>query len=778
MIWFQTLTVQKALTWITIAVNIMNINFVHAGESTANINESNEYVGSAQCKSCHQTQFKKWQTSDHFMAMAIATEKTVFGNFDNIKFSFNNIESYFHKNMSGYYIDTLNEDGIIETFIISYTIGHWPLQQYLIKTKKGRVQALNIAWDNRTKSEGGQKWYQLRAEEKIDPDSIFFWTKHFQNWNNRCADCHSTNVSKNHNTETNSYQTDWSEINIGCEACHGGGKSHINVVQHTEFKNSNTDLKIKMQKPLQNFLNKDGKLTKKRKKDIAKIQSNMMDTCGGCHSRRTPLGKIQHVKNYHNQYTLQTLDSGFYYANGLMQDEVFEIGSFIQSKMYQSGVTCGNCHDPHSSKLLLEGNNLCLQCHSSESYDVKSHHGHSNQSSGSQCINCHMPSKTFMTVDKRRDHSFSVPSPSHSSLIGAPDVCTDCHQDKSSQWAQEAIPAKTKRNKSSSKLKQYNKTLDQNWSIANQKLRSKDPQAIEHVKPVLSTSGLNPIRHASLLVQLDHISSQESLELSNNGLKNTSPLVRRAAVVSLKNMPISIILKQLLPMLDEPSLTVRHEIAILLSSLLDVIPHKHLKKTNLIIKEYRESLEYGADSPVTLMARANLETNMRNFKLAESYYLKALSIEPNYVPAMVNLADYYRLLKDERKAGQWIERAVSINKNNGLAHHAMGLHYIRRNNITKALVHLKKSTELDSAQPNYFYVYAIALNDKKQAIEVLVKGVELWPNESTLLLTLVKYMDELGQLKNAGLYLSMLDNLAPLNPQVRKLSDKFHQLSN
>ena len=64
------------------------------------------------------------------------------------------------------------------------------------------------------------------------------------------------------------------------------------------------------------------------------------------------------------------LDSGLYHADGQILDEVYEYGSFTQSKMYHKGVRCTDCHDPHSLKLKFEGNRLCTQCHQPGKYDA------------------------------------------------------------------------------------------------------------------------------------------------------------------------------------------------------------------------------------------------------------------------------------------------------------------------------------------------------------------------------------------------------------------------
>ena len=79
--------------------------------------------------------------------------------------------------------------------------------------------------------------------------------------------------------------------------------------------------------------------------------------------------------------------------------------------MYHAGVTCSDCHDPHSLSLRAEGNGLCAQCHMPAKFDVTEHHHHEPGSAGAQCANCHMPAKTYMGVDVRREDAAVVATP-------------------------------------------------------------------------------------------------------------------------------------------------------------------------------------------------------------------------------------------------------------------------------------------------------------------------------------------------------------------------------
>ena len=137
---------------------------------------------------------------------------------------------------------------------------------------------------------------------------------------------------------------------------------------------------------------------------------------------------------------LYSLNRGSTFPDGKIQDEVYVYDSFLQSKMYAAGVTCTDCHNPHTLKRKSEGDKVCSKCHSEEKYTATSHHKHKKGSTGSSCVSCHMPARTYMGIDSRNDHSFRIPRPDVSvEMKEVPNACNLCHKDKDAQWATDAM---------------------------------------------------------------------------------------------------------------------------------------------------------------------------------------------------------------------------------------------------------------------------------------------------------------------------------------------------
>jgi hypothetical protein len=308
----------------------------------------------------------------------------------------------------------------------------------------GRLQALGVAWDSRPKEQGGQRWFHLYPDQNLKPGDALHWTGRDQTWNYQCASCHSTDLQKNYDLAANTYATSWSDLDVSCEACHGPGSRHVAWAKSPEAKAHPADSPDRM--GLTNWLKPidHGHWEMNPETGIArrteKLTSAELDTCAACHSRRKVIAKDPVPGElFLDAYLPALLEPGLYHADGQIDGEVYEYGSFLQSRMYHAGVTCSNCHDPHSAKLHASGNALCGQCHMPAKFDVPEHHHHQPGSAGAQCVNCHMPTKNFMVVDARRDHSIRVPRPDLSVALGTPNACTQCHTGNSAEWAAQTL---------------------------------------------------------------------------------------------------------------------------------------------------------------------------------------------------------------------------------------------------------------------------------------------------------------------------------------------------
>src|SRR6266851_93683 len=189
--------------------------------------EPASFVGAPGCAGCHIGETNAWRGSHHALAMQIATEATVLGNFADARLEHFGRVATFSRSTDAFLVRTEGADGALDEYEIAYTFGAYPLQQYLIAFPGGRYQALGIAWDSRPMEAGGQRWFPLYPHQKLLANDRLHWTGRDQTWNYMCADCHSTNLQKNYNLATNTYATTWTDVDVSCEACHGPGSRHV-----------------------------------------------------------------------------------------------------------------------------------------------------------------------------------------------------------------------------------------------------------------------------------------------------------------------------------------------------------------------------------------------------------------------------------------------------------------------------------------------------------------------------------------------------------------------
>ena len=526
-----------------------------AGSEPARADEPATYVGSGACIGCHAAETKAWAGSHHALAMQPATEATVLGDFSGATFEHGGVTTTFFRSGERYMVRTDGPGGALQEFPIAYTFGVDPLQQYLIGFPDGRYQALGIAWDSRSKQQGGQRWFHLYPGQTLAAGNRLHWTGRDQTWNYQCAGCHSTDVQKNFNLAANTYATAFAGVNVGCEACHGPASRHLAWAQ----AGAAAPLPADLRKGLTTWLQAEdrGVWEMNPQTGIARrteppASAAVIDACGGCHARRSVLASNNTAATaFLNGHAPALLEPGLYHADGQIDGEVFELGSFLQSKMARAGVTCTNCHESHAGGLRAQGNALCAQCHMPQKFDVAEHHHHEPGSAGAQCANCHMPAKTYMGVDVRHDHSFRVPRPDLTVEIGVPNTCTQCHANQSPGWAASTLASWYPLGRQTTP--HYGRALHAGRTGAADAEAQLDGLILDPAAPAIA--------RATALANLARYLSPASETAIKSALADPDPLVRAAAPRALPATLSSSMVQAVAPLLADPVRAVRIEAA-------------------------------------------------------------------------------------------------------------------------------------------------------------------------------------------------------------------------
>ena len=689
-----------------------------------------DFVGMENCVGCHAEQAERFTGSHHDLAMQESTESSVLGDFNDVKFEFGGVTTRFFRRGADFMVNTADDQGLYQDYVARYTFGVYPLQQYLLALPGGRYQAFSVAWDARPKEEGGERWFQLNPEFNGDePDKAFHWTGRNFNWNLTCAECHSTNLQRNYDPVSNSYDTQWDDIDVACESCHGPGSLHLKWTADPEQLSpeqlSRKGLTLNFDERRKAIWQHNPQ-SGQPERSVAKTTETEIQACAACHSRRAQLfDDNTPAQQLVESFLLANLDQGLYHADGQIQDEVFVHGSFVQSKMYDAGVTCSDCHDPHSLELRAPGNGVCLQCHVADEYQTPKHHFHETDV-GSQCVDCHMPATTYMGVDPRRDHSLRIPRPDQTLSMGVPNACNSCHEDQSPQWAADQV-------------EQWYGHVPQGHQDFAQTLhdaRNGVQQSPDALLTLLSNETQPVIARATAASLLQNWPQPEVLGDLVLALRDPDPRMRLGALEGLGQLAPVTRWQMVAPLLTDPVRTVRMQAA---AQLLDIPPDQAPadKRADFqkALDEYVENQHSNADNPSAQLNLAVYYQSRGQLALAEEAYQRALLLDPYFEPAYVNLADLYRSsLRDpdgERLLSEALERVPQA----ASLHFSLGLLQVRQKQVSQALLPLGRAVDLQPDNQRYRYVYAVALNSvgqREKALAVIEAGLALTPGNQQL----------------------------------------------
>ncbi len=733
------------------------------------------FVGAENCKSCHEPEFADWLQSDHHKAMNPATEEFVLGDFNNAEFAhFGQVFRFFRKG-DEFWVNALDENGEPKDMKIDYTFGHYPLQQYLIPFPGGRYQALQVCWDSRPESEGGQRWYHLYPDERVPPDDVLHWTRRHFNWNYMCADCHSTNLEKNFDADSLTYDTTWSEMNVSCEACHGPGSKHVawaeaeaagtekDFSELAEYMGSK-GLVVTLKEPEEGGWTIDSE-TNLPKRTVPLASNVQVESCARCHAHRTLMEpNFRAGESFHDSHVPSVISDRLYHHDGQIDEEVYVYGSYVQSAMYHAGVRCTDCHDPHTMKLKAPGNALCLQCHQAEPYNTPAHHFHEVGSTGASCVECHMPTKNFMVVDARRDHSLRIPRPDLAGELGAPDACTSCHTDQTQEWAAEAF-------KEWWGAGPRNAHYGQILAAA----RKGEPGSMERLVALANDIERPGIVRAAAVETLGQQSpSEESIAAIVSRLGDPDPGVRVQALSALANYSEEQRMIAV-PLLEDPVRSVRTEAARVVALVSRRLTPEQKANFDVAVEEFLNKQDAISDRAGGHLAKALFYSDLGDLALAEESYRTAIRVEPEFVPVRINLAELLLSQNRPQEAEKEFREAVDaamFDNYEGLARDALARFLIRMKRYDEGVEELRLATELlpEHAQTQYFYGVALnSLGRFDEAVPYLERAVALDPYNLEYLTGLAAIFRDAGQMDKARKYAEGALRLQPTNPQLQQL---------
>ena len=647
-----------------------------------------QYAGSQSCRECHADQFAKWQHSHHGLAERKPDPKLDDQAFVPPRtFTHGTQKTETRKNGSSYELTALGFANKITPYRVERVIGHDPLRQFLVDGGHGRLQAMEACLDPKK-----NEWFNVYGNEDRKPGEWGHWTGRGMVWNQMCASCHNTRLRKNYDAKTDAYRTTMAEMSVSCESCHGPMKPH-NTWQHAHPGTKG-----------------DPTLTKF-------TRDQHIENCAGCHALRGEVtGDFVPGESFWDHYRLTITDqSDTFYPDGQIHGEDYEFSSFLSSRMHNAGVRCMDCHDMHSMKTVLPGNQLCMRCHTPGGFPnappimPEAHSFHQTASSGNQCVNCHMPQTVYMQRHPRHDHGFTIPDPLLTKQFNVPNACNKCHTDKTTDWALEATQKWWG-------PKMDRKTRTRATLIAQ--ARQGDETARFGLVDLLSSDEI-PHWKASAILLLDRWIDQPAVQTAVTAqLQHAHPLVRESAVRTLEPVLQSGSVRSAIePLLNDPARSVRVSAAWTL--------RESLHLDSAAGQDLQHMLHWNADQPSGQMQLAQFEFARRNLPAATQHMETAIQWDPNSPPFHHDLAMMYSTTGQTQLAIAKLRDTIKLAPNHADYHYELGLALSETGDMPAVIQALQEATRLDPGLSRAWYNLGLAKNgqgDIPGALDALQRG--------------------------------------------------------
>lgn len=585
---------------------------------------------SQRCAECHRKEYDEWAGSHHAWAWRKLRGEDAAA-FAGQRLSAHGMELVMEAHgETGLQIRDAKSGKV---YAVDSVVGHTPLQQFLVRWADGGLQTPSAAWDVEKR-----EWYDVFRDDaqqratggaERGRGEWGHWTGRGMNWNSQCAWCHMSGFRKNYDAARDCYASIYREPGVTCVQCHRVSD-----------------------KP-----DEDGCLVAKADRTLTPQQHD--DNCASCHARREELtDEFSIGDRFDDHYRLELPRvAGVFYPNAVQREEDYCETGFRLSRMGNTGVTCYDCHNPHTGGLVypLEEDQLCLQCHATHKVvngvlapQVKRNRlcgGHAQR-----CVDCHMPEMTYMGRDARRDHALHWPDPRMSMELGVPNPCLTCHKDKDDAWAADYLEKRY-----GQKMEKYRQRFRavgaamQNRGSVGQLLAAWEKEEVGGWR-------------AALLGLMAQYPRTPEVEAAARRAAESPDALERAAAVAL--LPVA----ERVKLLADPVRVVRHAAGWQLFPQILRMPEG--KRT---LREMQATAQLQSDHPTGAMQLALLATADGRPEEAERQYRRAIALDPLSAVARMDYAVFLARQQRLREALQEMLTCTSAHPDNAEAQYRLGI---------------------------------------------------------------------------------------------------------
>jgi len=712
--------------------------FLRTERTDSRIDAPEGFVGSASCRGCHESFYELWAPSHHGLAMQPYTSE--FAQTELTPQSEDISVGDFHYRAEiapgEGWVSERDPAGETDQLRIEHAMGGKNVYYFLTPLDRGRLQVLPVAYDVETK-----QWFDTQGSAVRhfgdETDEPLHWTERPYTFNTSCYGCHVSQLTKNYDLESDSYDTVWAEPGINCETCHGPAGEHVSVCEESDWLCA-LDVRII----------KTG--------DFGAEETNTM--CAPCHAKAIPLSvDFRPGDTFFDHYDLVTLEHSDFYPDGRDLGENYTYTSWLASPCVQaSEMDCLHCHTS-SGRFRFAGENAnyaCMPCHEERVNDPTTHTRHLPDSLGNQCISCHMPMTQFAQM-RRSDHSMRPPTPAATIQFNSPNACNLCHPDRDAEWADTLVRSWRSRDYQAPVLRRaelIDAARNEEWARLPEMLAD------------LESDGSDKIYTNSLL-RLLWLSREDSVwPAILKSMENSSPLVRGSAAQALSNWLTPEAISALVNATQDEYRLVRIRAAAALAS----VPREMLNPEDLADLERAEE-EFltamitrpdDATSHANLgnyyMQRRDLDQSIRSFE-------HSIRLQPDSIVARVNASLAYNMAGRDGEAEQSLRAALEQDSKNAAANFNLGLLLggLGRKGEAKEALRMALETEPDMAVAAYNLCILEAEDDLDQALEWCRKATESGEREPRYAFALAFHLQRAGRLGEA---IPVLRRLATESP--------------
>jgi hypothetical protein len=419
------------------------------------------YTSSAACRSCHPSEYQSWHQSYHRSMTEVASAKSVRAPWAAVLNDEQGRQYRLFRRGVEFWVELPDPDRLaasvrqgqltasaprVERRVLMTTGSHHYQGYWLPGLRGNELWQLPFVYLFES-----QRFLPRRAVFLEPPDDPPHWAR----WNSSCIQCHSVAGEPRHDLASDRFATRAAELGIACEACHGPGAEHV-----ARQKNPLTRYQTRRAATGDASIVNPARLGAERASEL----------CGQCHSYFVPndaerwwqsgfthsyrpgddLAGARRVLDYQRdrEHAVELVGSdldSLFYADGSVRVGGREWNGLRLSACFARGqgerqISCLSCHQLHGGTRDAQlsdralSNTACAACHPGPAAALQEHTHHSPDSSGSSCVNCHMPYTSYALLGGVRSHRITLPSSEPATRGLPPNACNSCHLDRSLAW--------------------------------------------------------------------------------------------------------------------------------------------------------------------------------------------------------------------------------------------------------------------------------------------------------------------------------------------------------